>query len=376
MGYMNWKILPPKKWLPIVLSSVIVFTLTGCLTPDVETKPGAKLDSYRKVYVIQRGQDPRGVGPRLSSLLSKTGFQVVDVKSDSKPAAMQGSGFIITPDGHLLTCAHVVMDQPTATVWIGGQRYLGKVLVSDTNIDLAAVLIDGNHAPFVPLSFSSGTNYSLGQDAYSMGFPLAEILGSSPRLNKGMISAVVGTGDDPKFVQFSAPVQPGDSGGPLLNARGEVIGVITSTLNPVKVMIASGELPQNVNFAIKTDPVRSFLASAKISLPLPGSESSSNSFDNVQKSLALVRAGNVTEEELKKPAVICVCRYVSFLDMWYRFRLIELRFYDWKTGDLVFRVGQYRDDPFSTEEGELNRIFAEISGQFFPGQPNPFRPKK
>jgi len=210
-----------------------------------------------------------------------------------------------------------------------------------------------------------------------MGFPLAEILGTSPRLNKGLISATVGLDDDPKCVQFSAPVQPGNSGGPLLNSKGDVIGVISSTLNPMKVLAqTSGDLPQNVNFAIKTDCIRKFLAAAKITLPPAASEPSARSFDEAQKSLGLVRAGNVTNEELKQPTAVCVYNYISLFDVWFRFRAIEIRFYDIKTGDLIFKAGQYVDDPLSSENGELNRIFAEISDKFFPNQPNPFRNKK
>ncbi len=290
---------------------------------------------------------------------------------------MQGTGFVITPAGDLLTCAHVLGNSTNATVWIGGRRYPCAVLATDTNLDLAVLSIEGNHPPLIPLQIDSTANYSMGQDAYSLGFPLAEILGNSPRLNKGLISATVGLDDDPKCVQFSAPVQPGNSGGPLLDSKGEVIGVISSTLNPMKILMrTSGDLPQNVNFAIKTDSIHKFLDAAKITLPPATNGSASKSFDDAQKSLGLLRAGNVTDEELKQPAALCVYEYISLFDIWFRFRAIEIRFYDLKKGDLILKVGQYMDDPFSSENGELDRLFAEISDKFFPKQPNPFKGKK
>ena len=93
-------------------------------------------------------------------------------------------------------------------------------------------------------------------------------------------------------------------------------------------------------------------------------------------SLGLVRPGNVTDEELKQPVLLCVFGYYSFFDMWWRFRSVQIEFLDLKKGDVVFKTGQYRDDPFSSENAELDHLFAEISGRFFPDRPNPFKGKK
>src|SRR6185295_2823934 len=129
----------------------------------------------------------------------------------------------------------------------------------------AVVLVQGAHEPFRPLPFAADTNYHMGQDAFTMGFPLAEVLGVAPRLNKGLVSSTVGMEDNPKQLQVSAEVQPGSSGAPLLNERGEAIGVVAATLNPMNVLARTGgNLPQNVNFAIKAGPVHEFLAAAKV----------------------------------------------------------------------------------------------------------------
>jgi serine protease Do len=374
---MNWKVLLSRHWRNFVWIFFTASCLTGCITPEVKVPAGAQLDNYQKVYLVYAKEDPRGVGPRVSSRLKQLGFQVVDLKPDSKSVELQGTGFVITPAGHVLTCAHVVGNLTNATTWIGGQRYPCSVLSVDTNLDLAVLQVTGEHPPFVPLIIDSTMQYSLGQDVFSMGFPLAELLGKSPRLNKGLISATVGLDDDPKYVQFSAPVQPGNSGGPLLNASGEVVGVIASTLNPLRVMAQSGgDLPQNVNFAIKTDSIFHFLAAAQITLPAKGDETATKSFDEAQKSLGLVRSGNVSEEDLKRSAAICAYSYISLWDVWFRFRALEVRFYDMKKGDLIFQAGQYQDDPFSTEDKELDRVFGEVSAKFFPNQPNPFKGKK
>ena len=365
-------ILRRKDWLQVLLFLLIVFYLTGCITPTVKVATGAKPEIYRKVYLTKAKDDTREVGQRVKTRLEQIGFRVMDASLD-----LQGTGFLISPAGQVLTCAHVVGAQTNATVWIAGQRYICRVLLTDTNVDLAVLQIDGTHPPFVSLQFDSETNYNMGQDVFCIGFPLAEILGISPRLNKGLLNATVGLNDDPNFVQFSAPVQPGNSGGPLLNSKGEVMGVISSTLNPMKVLTQSGgNLPQNVNFSIKVDLIRRFLATAKITPDSGVGETAGKTFDEAGKSLGLIRAGIVTEEELNQPTAVCVYNYISLWDMWFRFRAIEIRFYDSKKGELILKVGQYQDDPFSNENAELNGLFGTISDYFFPGQSNPFKNKK
>jgi serine protease Do len=204
-----------------------------------------------------------------------------------------------------------------------------------------------------------------------MGFPLVTVLGSEPRLNKGLLSATVGMDDDPKSVQVSAAVQPGNSGGPLLNPHGEIIGIVAATLNPLRVAAQTGgALPQNVNFAIKANIIRAFLKTNHITLPVTGTND--EGFEASKKSLALVRAGNVTDEELKQPTLVCIFGYYSFFDYWWRFRNIEIEFFDMKTREPMFKAVQNRDN-LTSENGELDKLFAEISNRFFPGQHNPFK---
>jgi hypothetical protein len=362
--------------LVFVFLSVIALLLNGCVTPQETVTPGAELTKYRRVYLIPSNGDPRKVTPRVLARLKQTGFTVSEINSNNPTIADQGSGFVITPEGHVLTCAHVIENHTNATAWINGSRYSCSVLISDTNADLALLLVRTPHEPFHPLPFSPETNYFMGQNVFSMGFPLAGVLGTAPRLNNGMISATVGMDDDPKYVQVSAPVQPGNSGGPLLNPQGQVIGVVSSTLNPLKIFAQSGALPQNVNFAIKSFAIRDFLSRNHITPPPASTNAAQEAFESAKQSLALVRPGDVTDEELKQPTLICAFGYLSIFDYWWRFRQVQVEFLDLKNGNLVFKVGQYRDDPFSSENAELDHLFAQISTGFFPDRPNPFKGKK
>ena len=98
-----------------------------------------------------------------------------------------------------------------------------------------------------------------GEDVVVYGFPLAGVLSSAGNIVTGNVTALAGLGDDSRFLQISAPVQPGNSGGPLLDRQGNVIGVVVSKLNALRVASVTGDIPQNVNFSIKASVAKGFL---------------------------------------------------------------------------------------------------------------------
>jgi hypothetical protein len=110
-----------------------------------------------------------------------------------------------------------------------------------------------------PLAFSDNLRVKLGQSVFAAGFPLQGLLASSLNLTTGNISALAGVQDDARMFQITAPVQPGNSGGPLLDQTGNVVGVVTSKLDALKVAKVLGDLPQNINFAVKGSLARAFL---------------------------------------------------------------------------------------------------------------------
>jgi S1-C subfamily serine protease len=102
----------------------------------------------------------------------------------------------------------------------------------------------------------------LGELAVTYGFPLRGLLASEGNLTSGYVTALGGLRDNKNYIQVSTPIQPGNSGGALLDSSGNVIGVVASSLNDVALLRATGSLPQNVNFAIKVDTLRQFLQRA------------------------------------------------------------------------------------------------------------------
>src|SRR5262249_52600196 len=101
----------------------------------------------------------------------------------------------------------------------------------------------------------------LGDRAFTVGFPNTEVQGISPKVTEGIISGLSGARDDARYFQVSVPVQPGNSGGALVDVSGNVIGIITARLSELAALKSSGALPQNVNYALKSSYALALLES-------------------------------------------------------------------------------------------------------------------
>ena len=174
-----------------------------------------------------------------------------------KPNAT-GSGFVVAP-GRLLTNAHVVQGCSRMTARnSAGQTVQARIGPTDTRRDLAILSVPEGFGP--PLSFRETPAVRRGDMVVTYGFPLSGLLSSGPTLTSGDVSALSGLRDNPLHFQISAPVQPGNSGGPLLDSQGHIVGVVTSKLNAAKVaQMTGGDIPQNINFAVKGSEALAFL---------------------------------------------------------------------------------------------------------------------
>ena len=160
-----------------------------------------------------------------------------------------GSGAIVSSQGLVLTAAHVVADAIRVTVLTAQGTCGAKILRIDEANDLAVLQIEGR--ALVPLPITPSRQVRLGQSVATIGFPNIGFQGFSPKVTRGEISSVNGYADDPRGWQISVPVQPGNSGGPLLDENGNLIGVVVSKLG-LKAAQATGDMPQNVNYAVKS----------------------------------------------------------------------------------------------------------------------------
>jgi uncharacterized protein len=190
------------------------------------------------------------------------------VAADSPIAT--GTGFFITDDGYLISNYHVVKDATKIRLVTSAGLIDAKVVSVDAANDLALLKADGR---FASLPISSSRTAQLGGTVATIGFPDIGLQGFAPKLAKGEIASLSGAADDPRYFQISVPVQPGNSGGALVDERGNVIGIVSAKLDASVALAASGALPENVNYAVKSSLLLSFLESvpdvdAKLKTPV------------------------------------------------------------------------------------------------------------
>jgi hypothetical protein len=178
-----------------------------------------------------------------------------------------GTGFVVAA-GRALTNHHVIDGCQRVSIRTPrGETLPARVLASDSRRDLALLGYEGEAGP--PLKFRDRPPVARGEMVVTYGFPLSGVLSSGPTLTTGDISALAGLRDNPLHFQISAPVQPGNSGGPLLDGSAHVVGVVVSKLNAMRIaQMTGGDIPQNVNFAIKGAEAVSFLLANRVSPPL------------------------------------------------------------------------------------------------------------
>ena len=171
--------------------------------------------------------------------------------------AASGTGFLVAAE-RVMTNQHVVAGCDRLLVRGPDGRSLAAVPPAqvDQRLDLALLRVPGLTGPV--LSFRSNP-VRRGEGVVAYGFPLAGLLSSDPKLTRGEINGLAGLGDDQNQFQISAPVQPGNSGGPLLDMQGNVVGVVVSKLNAQRVAQRTGDIAQNINFAVKGERAAAFL---------------------------------------------------------------------------------------------------------------------
>jgi len=179
-----------------------------------------------------------------------------------------GTGFFVARDGSFVTNAHVIEDCTMVRVKTDDASILdAKIIARDATNDLAILHLDKSPKKIAALR----VGIRLGEGVAAFGFPHADILSSSGNFTLGNITALSGIGDDSRSFQFSAPVQAGNSGGPLLDMFGNVVGVVSAKLNALKMAVEGGDLPQNVNFAVKSAILASFLDANRVTFDVAAS---------------------------------------------------------------------------------------------------------
>jgi S1-C subfamily serine protease len=213
------------------------------------------------------------------------------VKNTTKPKSKpkgSGTGSIVSSSGHIVTAAHVINGATYIEVVTPSGTFSANTESVDVANDIAILKIDTTCKDFVEVLHSRDVR--LGQSVSTIGFPNLGIQGHSPKVTQGVISSDNGAQNDIRMWQISAPIQPGNSGGPLLDESGNLIGVVVASLS-LKVIEATGAVPQNVNYAVKSAYLEPLLNSHKLTIK-QNKEKVSQKFEDLvestKKSIVLV----------------------------------------------------------------------------------------
>jgi uncharacterized protein len=238
---------------------------------------GAKLRAFvekkmtpselKKAQALARNFVPRDTTQTASSKKSPP-------NTDKVISASSGTGFAVSFDGHIITNNHVIEGCKKVKIHHNGKSNPATLVTFDPQNDLA--LLKGNFRPSTVLALSTERPELL-QDVYVAGYPFGRKVSTGVKVTKGIISSLTGIGNNFSQFQIDAALQPGNSGGPILDDKGNVVGVAVAKLDIKKTLENYGVIPENTNFGIKTSVVSSIVVSMDISLPSPKKSSISKS---------------------------------------------------------------------------------------------------
>ncbi len=240
-------------------------------------------------------EGPTVVEPQTASTVTAPPPADDGLRLDDLEFMGNGTGFFVTNEGHLLTNYHVVDNADIVAVLYKEELYQAVIRDVDRSNDLALLKID---AETDPLPMPPVPTYERGGEVMTLGYPFASLNAASQKATFGRINDLSGLFGDPRHLQMDVPVQPGNSGGPLFNTRGEVIGVVVMRADDLSVLEASGSLPQNMNFAVKADYARPLVNSLKSPITPAGAEkdlSFTELAERYEESVVLVLLFEATE---------------------------------------------------------------------------------
>ena len=167
-----------------------------------------------------------------------------------------GTGFFVSAEGHIVSNDHVVGICRQVASKINGEIKYFNVIKTDEVNDLGIVKGEYKNPTYLSIK-TDGAEY--GEDIVAFGYPLADALSTSVKLTRGIVSSLSGPGNNYSEIQIDAAIQPGNSGGPVLNMEGQVVGVASSGLNKLYMLEQSEYIPENVNFAVAAPTLSNFL---------------------------------------------------------------------------------------------------------------------
>jgi len=177
-----------------------------------------------------------------------------------------GSGFYINNEGYALTNNHVIDICKQSVAVIDGEETLFRVIAADKTNDVAVLKTDYKSKNYIKINEDGA---KLGENVIAVGYPLAGRLSDSVKITRGIVSSLSGLDNNSSQIQIDAALQPGNSGGPVLNEDGELVGIASAGLNKLLMAKEAKYIPENVNFAVASQIVVNILKSQKVKYSTP-----------------------------------------------------------------------------------------------------------
>jgi len=217
--------------------------------------------TYKKSEIDMSPVIPGSIGEgMLEYACSHAKVEARKKEEAAKAEPCSGTGWPVA-SGFVVTNNHVVEGHNHITlIRQDGVKIPATVAAHDVFNDLALLKVKDTRLLPAALPLSSRPA-ALGEKIVTVGYPHPDLLGVKPKLTEGVVNSTSGLGDDPRALQISVPIQAGNSGGPLVNMEGKVVGIVTSKVNAVKMFKWTGDLPQNINYGIKISYLQGLLSS-------------------------------------------------------------------------------------------------------------------
>jgi S1-C subfamily serine protease len=214
-----------------------------------------------------------------------------------RTGSYSGTGFVIDANGHIITNHHVI-DGCVGDIkgnLTGAAPTVLRVVSKDPANDMA--LLQGAADTFKSFAKIRDRSIRSGDPVTAIGFPFHGLLTSDFTVTTGIVSSLSGIKNDSRYLQISAAVQPGNSGGPLIDGSGRIVGIVSEKLNAIGVLRATGAIPENINFAIKPGAIRDFLDNSAVAYETaaPGAELKTSDIADAARAWTLLITCTATE---------------------------------------------------------------------------------
>jgi S1-C subfamily serine protease len=257
-------ILPPNVARDFQKSSLMVAVAGGTTFQFNLTSTGPLLAALANCVTKVKAEGVNNAGDFSKPAAAKPG-----VTADAPPGApgaakpksvsKSGTGFVVSASGHVVTNQHVVNGCTDIRGNLTGEPAMTLRVVSGDEANDLALLQAPPATTFKDFAKIRDRSIRSGDSVVAIGYPFHGLLTSDFTVTTGIVSSLSGLLNNTRFLQISAAVQPGNSGGPLLDTNGQVVGMVAAKINALKFVRATGEIPENINFAIKTGAIRDFL---------------------------------------------------------------------------------------------------------------------